>query len=51
MPAAPLETVSIEQQALNALDYLSEEDKSKVLKYIESLIQIDAPSNDKTSAI
>jgi hypothetical protein len=51
MPAAPLENISVEQQALNALNYLSEEDKSKVLKYIESLVQIEAPSNDQTSAI
>ena len=51
MPADSPDQISIEQQALDALDYLSDEDKSKVLKYIESLIQLQSPSNDKTSAI
>jgi hypothetical protein len=50
MPADSPEQNSVEQQALKALNYLSEEDKSKVLKYIESLVHLEISQNDETSA-
>lgn len=51
MPADSPDQLSVEQQALLALNYLSEEDKSKVLRYIESLVHLENTQNDKTSII
>jgi hypothetical protein len=41
---------SVEQQAIKSLNYLSDEDKAKALKYIESLITLEKIKNDQTSA-
>jgi hypothetical protein len=40
----------VEQQALNALNYLSDRDKEKVLKYIQSLLSLEEIKNDEASA-
>jgi hypothetical protein len=50
MPATLPSNQNIEQQALEALNYLSEDDKTKVLKYIESLIFLQTSQNDETSS-
>ena len=49
MPAVPEEKKNIEQQALAALGFLNEEDKSKVLEYIASLVKLEKVKNDQTS--
>ena len=41
---------SVEQQAISALNHLSPEDKTKALKYIESLVTLEKIKNDQTSA-
>jgi hypothetical protein len=41
--------ISVEQQAINALNYLDDQDKQKVLEYIDSLINLDKANNDKRS--
>lgn len=51
MPAAPEESKDlVEQQAANALGYLSDRDKEKVLKYIESLLNLEKIKNDEASS-
>jgi hypothetical protein len=40
---------AIEQQAVHAMNYLSPEDKKKVLEYINSLITLDKATNDQRS--
>jgi hypothetical protein len=40
----------VEQQALSALNYLSDRDKEKVLKYIQSLLFLEEIKNDEASA-
>ena len=49
MPADSSEQPAVEQQALHALNYLNEDDKSKVLKYIESLITLENLKHDQGS--
>jgi hypothetical protein len=51
MPAALEESKNlVEQQAANALSHLSDRDKEKVLKYIESLLNLDKIKNDEASS-
>jgi hypothetical protein len=40
----------VEQQALNALHYLSDKDKQKVLEYIESILTLENTKNDQASS-
>jgi hypothetical protein len=40
---------AVEQQAVHAMNYLSTEDKKKVLEYIDSLITLDKTTNDQRS--
>jgi hypothetical protein len=49
MSADSSEQPAVEQQALLALNHLDEEDKSKVLKYIESLITLENAKHDQGS--
>ena len=51
MPVSPEETKSlVEEQAINALSHLSDKDKDKVLRYIESLVNLEQVNkNDQTS--
>lgn len=50
MPADSSEHPSVEQQAIKALSYLPEDDKAKVLEYIDNLINLHDAHNDQTSA-
>jgi hypothetical protein len=51
MPAASEESKAlVEQQAANALGHLSDRDKEKVLKYIESLLTLEKIKNDEASS-
>jgi len=51
MPASPEVTkMLVEEQAINALNHLSDKDKEKVLKYIQSLLTLEEVKNDKASA-
>jgi hypothetical protein len=49
MPADSTENITAEQQAIKSLNYLSPDDKSKVLEYIASLIALEKVKNDQTS--
>ena len=49
MPDAPTQKKDVEQQALAALGFLNDEDKSKVLEYIASLIKLEKVKNDQAS--
>jgi len=51
MPVSPEETKSlVEEQAINALSHLNDKDKDKVLRYIESLVNLEQVNkNDQTS--
>ena len=51
MPASPEETkLMVEEQAINALAHLSDKDKEKVLRYIESLVTLEqVKKNDEAS--
>jgi hypothetical protein len=51
MPAAVVENEAIQQQAIKALAYLSDEDKLKVLEYIDSLVNLHKIHNDQGSSI
>ena len=51
MPADSSERKAVEQQAINALNFLSDKDKEKVLKYIESLVTLEKVKNDERSAV
>ncbi len=50
MPADSPEPVSVEQQALKAIHYLSSEEQRKVLDYIVSLINLEKVKNDERSS-
>jgi hypothetical protein len=50
MPVDQLEQSSIDQQALNALKFLSDSDKHKVLEYIASLVTLEKVKDDQTSS-
>lgn len=51
MPAVLEENKNlVEQQAINALNHLPDKDKEKVLKYIESLLNLEIAKNDKASS-
>jgi hypothetical protein len=50
MPAESPDDISVEQQAIKALSYLNEDEKSKVLEYIDSLITLHEVHNDQRSA-
>jgi hypothetical protein len=45
----PSPEISVEQQAISALNYLDDQNKQKVLEYIDSLINLDKANNDKRS--
>ena len=47
MPAAEQERISVEPQAINALQHLDTEDKQKVLEYIASLIHLSELNHDQ----
>jgi hypothetical protein len=51
MPA-PLEEAKspVEEQAIHALNHLSDKDKEKVLKYIASLLTLEQINHDEASA-
>jgi hypothetical protein len=42
---------AVEQQALNALSYLSPEEQRHVLEYINSIINLDKTKNDQGSSV
>lgn len=42
--------LSVEQQAVNALGYLDDKSKQKVLEYIDSLITLDKVNNDERNS-
>jgi hypothetical protein len=50
MPADSTTDLSVERQALEALEHLSEEDKGKVLSYIQSLLILDQSNHDQASS-
>jgi hypothetical protein len=41
---------TVEQQALHALQYLSDDDKKKVLEYIGNLVTLQKVKDDQASA-
>jgi len=49
MAATSAKKSLVEEQALQALQHLSQEDKSKVIEYIDSLITLEKVKNDQTS--
>lgn len=50
MSAAPEDTNAlVEQQALAALGHLSDKDKVKVLKYLESILTLEKIKDDQGS--
>jgi hypothetical protein len=50
MPADSSEQYSVERQALAALEHLSDEDKHRVLEYIQSLVHLEEAKHDQTGA-
>ena len=50
MPADQPEQPSVEQQALNALNFLNDTDKHKVLEYISSLVTLEKVKDDQRSS-
>jgi hypothetical protein len=50
MPADSIEkNISVEQQAISALQHLSTEEQQKVLEYIASLIHLSEINHDQAS--
>jgi hypothetical protein len=47
MPAALEEDLSVEQQAITALQHLDAEDRQKVLEYIASLTHLSEINHDQ----
>lgn len=50
MPEAAPDQPSVEQQAVEALTYLNDDAKQKVLKYIDSLVQLDEIKPDEQAS-